>query len=299
MKHFKEIRVAILAMIALALFYFGFNFLKGINIFHKTNTYVATFHTMNGLVEQGPVYVKGYKVGIVDRIEYDFTREEAFLVHFSTNTDIVLPEGTVVALVPDGLLGGEALALRIPIGTYEKAYELGDTIPSEVELGMIEGLSSAVMTRLDPMLGNLDSIIAVLKNNLTDEQLKMLLDNANGTLVNARGITSKFDNMMGNQVPMLLDSIRLVMTDVHQITSDIREADLKATILKLDTTMNGVNQFVQKVNSTEGTIGMLLNDRDLYITLSTPVTSADSLLTDLKAHPKRYVHFSLFGKKDK
>ena len=164
---------------------------------------------------------------------------------------------------------------------------------------MIEGLSSAVMTRLDPMLGNLDSIIAVLKNNLTDEQLKMLLDNANGTLVNARGITSKFDNMMGNQVPMLLDSIRLVMTDVHQITSDIREADLKATILKLDTTMNGVNQFVQKVNSTEGTIGMLLNDRDLYINLSNTVTSADSLLTDLKAHPKRYVHFSLFGKKDK
>ena len=155
------------------------------------------------------------------------------------------------------------------------------------------------MTRLDPMLGNLDSIIAVLKNNLTDEQLKMLLDNANGTLVNARGITSKFDNMMGNQVPMLLDSIRLVMTDVHQITSDIREADLKATILKLDTTMNGVNQFVQTVNSTEGTIGMLLNDRDLYINLSNTVTSADSLLTDLKAHPKRYVHFSLFGKKDK
>ena len=127
----------------------------------------------------------------------------------------------------------------------------------------------------------------------------MLLDNANGTLVNARGITSKFDNMMGNQVPMLLDSIRLVMTDVHQITSDIREADLKATILKLDTTVNGVNQFVQTVNSTEGTIGMLLNDRDLYINLSNTVTSADSLLTDLKAHPKRYVHFSLFGKKDK
>ena len=298
MKHFKEIRVAILAMIALALFYFGFNFLKGINIFHKTNTYVATFNTMNGLVEQGPVYVKGYKVGIVDRIEYDFTREEAFVVHFSTNTENILPEGTVVAFVPDGLLGGEALALRIPIGTYEKAYELGDTIPSEVELGMIEGLSSAVMTRLDPMLGNLDSIIAVLKNNLTDEQLKMLLDNANGTLVNARGITAKFDNMMGNQVPMLLDSIRLVMTDVHQITSDIREADLKATILKLDPTLNGVNQFVQTVNSTEGTIGMLLNDRDLYINLSNTVTSADSLLTDLKAHPKRYVHFSPVGTKD-
>ena len=204
MKHFKEIRVAILAMTALALFYFGFNYLKGINIFHKSNSYVATFHTMNGLVEQGPVYVKGYKVGIVEKIEYDFSREEAFVVHFSTNTDIDLPEGTIVALVPDGLLGGEALALRIPTGAFEKAYERGDTIPSEVELGMIEGLSSAVMTRLDPMLGNLDSIIAVLKNNLTDEQLKKLMDNANGTLANARGITAKFDNMMACEVPYML-----------------------------------------------------------------------------------------------
>jgi len=299
MQHKKEIRVAVLAIIALALLYFGFNFLKGVNIFHKTNTYVATFSTMNGLVEQGPVYVKGYKVGIVDRIEYDFTKEEPFTVHFSTNTDILLPKGTTVALVADGLISGEALALRIPTGEIRESYGLGDTIPSEVEPGMIEGLSSALITRLDPLLVNLDSIITVLKNNLTDEQIAALMDNANGTLKNANGITLKLDRLMDNQVPELFDSIRLVMTDVHQITADIREADLKATILKLDTAVNGVNQFVQSVNSTDGTIGMLLNDRDLYINLTNTVTSADSLLVDLKAHPKRYVHFSVFGKKDK
>lgn len=299
MKNGKEIRVAVLAIIALALFYFGFNFLKGVNIFHKGNQYVATFHAMNGLVEQGPVYVKGYKVGIVEKIVYDFTAEESFVVHFSTNSDIVLPEGTIVTLVPDGLLGGEALALRIPSGTVDCAYAEGDTIPSEVELGMIEGLSSAVMTRLDPMLENLDSIIAVLKNNLTDEEMKALVKNANGTLANANGITSKLDKIMATDIPMLMDTIRFVMTDIHQVTSDIAAADLKGTILKLDTTVNGVNTFMQTVNSTDGTIGMLLNDRDLYINLSNTVTSADSLLTDLKAHPKRYVHFSLFGKKDK
>lgn len=299
MKHSKEIRVAILAIIALALLYFGFNFLKGVNIFHKTNSYVATFTTMNGLVEQGPVYVKGYKVGIVDRIEYDFTKEEPFTVYFSTNTDIRLPKGTTVALVADGLISGEALALRIPTGEAEELYAVGDTIPSGVEPGMIEGLSSALITRLDPLLINLDSIITVLKNNLTDEQIAALMNNANGTLKNANGITLKLDHMLANEMPELFDSIRIVMTDVHQITSDIREADLKATILKLDTTVNGVNQFVQSVNSTDGTVGMLLNDRDLYINLTNTVTSADSLLTDLKAHPKRYVHFSLFGKKDK
>lgn len=299
MKHFKEIRVAVLAIISLALLYFGFNYLKGVNIFHKTNSYVAVFDTMNGLVEQGPVYVKGYKVGIVDRIEYDFTREQPFTVYFSTNTNIKLPVGTTVALVADGLISGEALQLRIPAGEPTDVYAIGDTIPSAVEPGMIEGLSSALMTRLDPLLANLDSIISVLKNNLTDEQIAALLDNANGTLRNANGITGKLDRMMADEMPQLFDSIRLVVSDVHQITSDLREADLKATILKLDTTVNGVNTFVQSVNSTEGTVGMLLNDRDLYINLNNTVSSADSLLTDLKEHPKRYVHFSLFGKKDK
>lgn len=299
MKNKKEIRVAILAIIALALLYFGFNFLKGVNIFHKTSYYVATFPEMNGLVEQGPVYVKGYKVGIVDRIQYDFTKEEPFTVHFSTNTDICLPKGTMVSLVADGLLGGEALSLRIPIGPVEACYQLGDTIPSSVEPGMIDGLTSALMLRVDPLLVNLDSIITVLKNNLTDEQLASILKNVDGTLANAKGITFKLDRMLQNDVPQLFDSIRLVVSDVHQITGDLAEADLKATILKLDTTVDGVNQFVERVNSTEGTVGMLLNDRDLYINLSNTVSSADSLLVDLKAHPKRYVHFSLFGKKDK
>lgn len=299
MKNKKEIRVAILAIIALALLYFGFNFLKGVNIFHKTSYYVATFPEMNGLVEQGPVYVKGYKVGIVDRIQYDFTKEEPFTVHFSTNTDICLPKGTMVSLVADGLLGGEALSLRIPTGPVEDCYQLGDTIPSSVEPGMIDGLTSALMLRVDPLLVNLDSIITVLKNNLTDEQLASILKNVDGTLANAKGITFKLDRMLQNDVPQLFDSIRLVVSDVHQITGDLAEADLKATILKLDTTVDGVNQFVERVNSTEGTVGMLLNDRDLYINLSNTVSSADSLLVDLKAHPKRYVHFSLFGKKDK
>lgn len=299
MTHKKEIRVAILAIIALALLYFGFNFLKGVNIFHKTNYYVATFPQMNGLVEQGPVYVKGYKVGIVDRIEYDFTKDSPFTVHFSTNTDISLPKGTIVSLVADGLLGGEALSLRIPIGSAEDRYTTGDTIPSSVEPGMIDGLTSALMMRIDPLLVNLDSIIAVLKNNLTDEQLASILNNMDGTLANAKGITFKLDRMLQNEVPQLFDSIRLVVADVHQITGDLAEANLKATILKLDTTVNGVNQFVESVNSTDGTVGMLLNDRDLYINLTNTVSSADSLLIDLKAHPKRYVHFSLFGKKDK
>ena len=106
MKHFKEIRVGVLAVIAAFILYFGFNFLKGINIFNKTNTYVARFDKMNGLVEQSPVYVQGYKVGMVDEITYDFSKPEPFVVTFSINRDILIPKDGHVALVADGLIIG-------------------------------------------------------------------------------------------------------------------------------------------------------------------------------------------------
>lgn len=313
MKYGKEIRVGVLAVIALFLLYFGFNYLKGINVFHRANTFVAVFPEMNGLVAQSPVYVRGYKVGMVDAIHYDFRKRDAFLVTFSINQDISLPKGTQVALVSDGLISGEALELRIPVegdSLYcEVVHELGDTIPSLVEPGMIAGLTSALMTKIDPMLeqvnpilANVDSILYAFKVNFTEEQLAAIMRNVDGTMANANGITLKFDDMMGGmktKVPAMLDSVQLVLSDVHEITANLAATDFQATILKLDTAVNGVNEFVQKVNSTEGTIGMLLNDKDLYISLNNTVTSADSLLIDLKAHPKRYVHFSLFGKKDK
>lgn len=299
MKHIKEIRVALIAIIALFLLYFGFNFLKGINVFHKANNYVATFSEMNGLVEQAPVYVKGYKIGIVDHIYYDFTQEEPFTVVFSTNQDIILPAGTQVALVADGLISGEALELRIPAGDPVCFYQVGDTIPSAIEPGMIAGITSALMNKLNPMLANLDSIIYVLEKNLSDERVNGIVDNVDGTMANARAITGKLNNMVGKDVPMLMDSVRTVLSDVHTVTANLAGVDFQATILKVDTAIDGVNQFVNKVNSTDGTVGMLLNDKDLYVNLNNTISSADSLVVDLKAHPKRYVHFSLFGKKDK
>ncbi|MCQ2334432.1 MAG: MlaD family protein [Paludibacteraceae bacterium] len=300
--YWKEIRVSILFLLAVVLLYYGMYFLKGINLFHKTNTYITTFQNTNGLVEQNNVYIHGYKVGIVDKILYDFSSSTPFVVHFSTNTDIQLPQGTVVTMIADGLLGGTALELRFPDQMDEADlayYHCNDTLPSKVEEGMVSslmGMVSNLSSKLDPILVNLDSLSFALRNNLTDEQMAQLVRSLNSTLRNTQAATGKLDKILAVQVPQLMDSIQLVVCDVHRITNDVAEANLRATILKLDTTVNGVNQFMDKVNSTDGTIGMLLNDKNLYINLNNTVTSADSLISDLKANPKRYVQFSLFGK---
>ena len=299
MKHKKEIRVAVLAILALFILYFGFNYLKGINIFHKTQTFTACFSKMNGLVEQSPVYVQGYKVGMVDEIRYDFSKEESFCVTFSINRDIAVNEGTVVALVSDGLISGEALDLRLYMGETEKTYVSGDTLPSIIEPDLISSVSAALSDRLDPVIHNLDSITSALKSSLTEDKLQSIVSNADGTMKNVNDITAKVDNLLKKEFPMLLDTVQLVMNDLHHISHKIKETDLKGIIMKVDTAIAGVNQFVDHLNSTDGTVGLLMNDKELYVNLNNTVTSADSLITDLKAHPKRYVHFSLFGKKEK
>ena len=299
MKHKKEIIVAILAILALFLLYFGFNYLKGINIFNKTTYYVVKFEKMNGLVAQSPVYVKGYKVGMVDEIVYDFTKPESFTVEFSVNDDIRLPKGTEVALVPDGLISGEALELVIPTDNVTDWYVKGDTLPSSITPGMLNAVAEAVLSQLSPILSNIDSVVGVLQETLSKEQLQGILDNVDGTMANVNAITRKADRMMDRQLPQLIDTIQLAMNDIHRITENLSDADLKATVARVDEAVTEVKNLVAAANSEDGTLGKLLKDNSLYNDIDHTVNSADSLLIDLKANPKRYVHFSLWGNNDK
>ena len=299
MKYKKEITVAVLAIIALFLLYYGFNYLKGVNIFNKTTSYVVTYERMNGLVAQCPVYVKGYKVGQVDEIVYDFTKPQSFTVQFSVNEDIRLPYGTEVALVPDGLISGEALELVIPTDSITGWYASGDTLESSITPGMLSAVAEAVLSQLNPILASLDTVMNALERTISEKQLEDIMANVESTMANVSSITRKADVMMAGQIPMLLDSVQLAVNDLHKITDNLSQADLKATVARVDNAVDQVNTLMKSVNSGEGTLGLLLNDKHLYEDINHTVNSADSLLIDLKANPKRYVQFSLFGKKEK
>ena len=114
MKHTREIKVGILAAVCVFLLFFGLNFLKGVNIFSPTNAYHGIYYNLHGLEEQAAVYIRGHKVGQVDKIHYDFTRDSAFTIDISIRRDIALPQGTQMALVSDDLLGGMAIELQLP-----------------------------------------------------------------------------------------------------------------------------------------------------------------------------------------
>ena len=298
-KHLREIKVGVLSVICLVVLYFGFNFLKGFNIFSIVDHYYGVYSEVNGLTEQAPVYVRGYKVGQVDHIRYDFTRDSAFMVSISIPGDVRLPKGTTMDLIADGLLGGSAISLTIPTGEVEAYYEEDALLPTQVVPGLMDNLQAGLMGDLDSTILVAKSLLSDLRVQLADDHLKHSLANIDKISADLTVTSRTLKNMMQNRVPGIMSSIDSVVANIEVLSSDLREADMKATIARVDTAVEQVNALLAEARSTDGTLGMLLNDKTLYVNVNSTVQSADSLLVDLKKNPRRYVHFSLFGGKDK
>lgn len=298
MKYAREIKVGVLATVCLFLLFFGFNFLKGVNIFSPTNSYHGTFYNLHGLEEQAAVYIRGHKVGQVDNINYDFTRDSAFTVDISINKDIILPQGTQMALVSDGLLGGLAIELQLPAKsqiTYDQSpIAHGTFLPTTYVPGLVESLQTELLAHVDEAIqdvdkavNNVDSLVADLRGQVEGDHIKRSLANVDRVSGDLTSVSSDLKRMMNNQVPRIINNADTAIANLNAVVADVREADIKSTIARVDTAVNNVNEVVATVKSP------ILQHIDAAI------LSADSLLTDLKAHPKRYVHFSIFGKKDK
>ena len=303
MKHIREIKVGVLAAVCLFLLIFGFNFLKGVNIFSPTNSYHAVYTNLHGLEEQAAVYIRGHKVGQVDAIHYDFTRDSAFTVDISINSDIVLPQGTVLALIADGLLGGMALELQLPdqsqITNNQSPLEHGSYLPTRFVPGLMESVQTNLLAHIDQALLDVDSLVAELKTQVEGDHLKSTLKNVDRISEDLTDVSSDLKRMMNTQVSTIVKNADTAVANLNTIVADLKEADLKVTIARVDTAVDGLNGIIADVRDEKGTLGQLIYNKSLYTHLDATVVSADSLLTDLKAHPKRYVHFSLFGKKDK
>ena len=298
LKHARELKVGIVAVVCLLLLYFGFNFLKGVNIFAPVHTYYGLYTNVNGLTEQSPVYVRGYKVGQVDWIHYDFTSDSAFTVRISVNKDITVPVGATMDLISDGLLGGAAVQLSIPT-QFSELHESGDHLPTTVIPGLMESLQSGLLGDLDNTVLEAKSLLANVNSQLADDHLHSALvriDSLSGELTTT---SHALKNLMTRRVPALVENLDTILSDVAVISSDIRSADLAATVARVDSAVENVNYILADVRAKEGTLGSLIYDNTLYSNINTTVQSADALLVDLKANPRRYVHFSLFGGKDK
>lgn len=296
MKYAREIKVGLLAAVCLFLLYFGFYYLKGVNIFSSVRPFHGDYVQVSGLQEQAPVFIKGYKVGQVDHILYDFTKDTAFTVDISVKKDIRLPKGTTMALVPNGLMGGTAIELQFPATSTDEAYEADAFLPTVIIPGLLDNLQDSVTGSVASVVRHADSLLLTIQTQLEGNHLRSALANIDEVSSDLTVVSDNLRGIVKNRVPGIVDKVDSTMENLNVIVGEVKEANVPVILANMDTAVTAVKTAL---TTTEGTVGMLLNDQALYTNINATVVSVDSLVTDLKAHPKRYVQFSLFGKKEK
>ena len=290
MKYSRELKVGVLAIICLVILYFGFNFLKGINIFSPTKVYVGTFDRINGLTAQAPVYIKGYQVGLVESIQYDFKQYPAFTVNVSIDKTIELPRGTQMALVADGLLGGGAIELQLPnMPNRAMPYQKGDTLPTQIVPGLIDNLQTGILANLDSLLAEANTLLASLNDQMSEGSLYATLQNIEQITQNLAISSKDFRALTHNQLPTIMDKADATIQGLNDIVDDVKAANIQGTVGMVDSTLNTLNAALQ---SQEGTVGMLLNDKTLYDNLNNALQdldqallNVDSIMVSIKSRP--------------
>lgn len=299
MKLTKEIKIALVAIVGILIMYFGINFLKGMNLFSTNNAYYMTFDDIQGLGASTPIYADGYKVGIVDGLEYDYKKNGPIKVKVDIIKDLRIPQGSKAEIVKD-LMGNLQVNLLLANNPRERV-EPGGIIPGAVNGGMMDKAANLVPV-VEKMLPKLDSILTSVNALLADPALAASLHNVETITSNLIVSTRELNTLMAGlnkQVPGMIGKANGVLDNTNRLTANLASLDVQGTLNKVNQTLESAHQFTEKLNSNQGSLGLLMNDTKLYDNLTSTMSHADSLVIDLKAHPKRYVHFSVFGRKDK
>lgn len=303
----KEVRIALMAIVAIILLFIGINFLKGINVFKASNTYYVKFHNINGLAVSNPVYANGYPVGIVRTIDYDYSRTDNVIVGIELDKAMRVPCGTRAELEAE-LMGGVKMTLLLGPNPTQNLSP-GDSIEGGMHVGSLNKLE-AMLPAVEQLIPKLDSILTNINRLTADPALAQTLHNTAALTANLKAASAQIDGMMKNDVPGLIDKLDRIGSNVETLSGNLSRVDVDGTMRQVSTTLNGVQQLTNnlvgttnllndRLNSRDNTLGLFLNDRSVYDRLNSTMGNADSLMLDLRMRPKRYVHFSIFGRKDK
>ncbi len=309
MKITREFKIGFVAILAIALAIWGINYLKGINIFKTTDHYYTVYGNVKGLVENAIVYLNGYKVGQVVEIEFDKDDLEKIVVEISLEQKLKLKKNTTLVLRSGSLISGTKDIDILP-GNGQEYYEPGDTLPSAIQVELTDYIEP-IKTKIESAVTAIDTLMLAMSDLLDNNTRR----NLQGTIANLQGATASLkstlqpsgslSNSLGN-LDSLTENLRKSNEEISKILKNfaavsdtLKQADLKALINNAGETFARTSELFASINKGQGTAGQLIVNDSVYHNLNNALASLDSLLVDLREHPKRYVHLSVFGKKDK
>lgn len=297
--HIQEIKIALVAVAGLVALFFGMKFLKGSNLLSSSDTYYFVFNDISGLTESSPIFAAGYQVGRIKKIYFDYSHIEKIKVLAEVDRKMKIPMGSTASISSD-VLGNIKVTLNI--APHRGQYvQPGGVISGSIDTGTVGKMTEMVPT-IKQILPKLDSVMFHLNALLADPALAHSIHNIDEITNNLSTSSKQLHILLTNvnrEVPGIVSKTNLVLANTEQFTYNLRKIDIASTMTKVDEAMADVQEITAKMNNNSGTFGLLLKDPTLYYNLNQTMKNIDSLAVNLRQQPKRYVHFSLFGRKNK
>jgi len=302
----KEIKTSIFVLFSVLLFIFGFNFLKGTSILDKQKTLYAVYDEVDGLMVGASVSVNGLAIGNVTSLDF-LPNSTKILVTLKLKDKLRFSPNSTATLYETGLIGGIAISID-PVFENGNIIKSGDTLKSVIRPGLTELINEQIQPlqrNLQSILVSVDSLflgVTNIMNKDSQNNLKVALDEMTSAIssINSSAIilekTLKSNDLKINNT---IGNIESISSNMEKITDSIAKTSLKQTISNLEKSIEGINKSVQDLNSDSSSLGLLIRNDEFYKKLNSSVNDLNQLLIDLKNNPKRYIHFSIFGRKDK
>ena len=303
MKYTKEVKTALLALVAILLFIFGYSFLKGKNWFDSSRTFYAVYNDVEGLTPSSPVTINGLEVGNVTNIGF-LDNSGRLVVTFTVDNEFPFSKNSVAQIYGGGLIGGKSVAI-LPEYEQGNIAKSGDTLESAIEEGLLELVNerlTPLQEKVEKVIVSTDSLVNAFNQVLNEEtrkDLKNSIDNLSLTVASLKSTAKTADAILSENSPKLnrtFTNLEEMTTNLNNFSDTLSQVDLKKMSNDLETSIANFEDFTNKLNSGEGTAAKLINDPSVYNNLERATNQLDELLQDVKLNPKRYVHFSIFGK---
>jgi phospholipid/cholesterol/gamma-HCH transport system substrate-binding protein len=300
----KEIKAAFFVLSTILLFIFGFNYLKGSSILDKQKTIYAVYDEVDGLLVGANVMINGLSIGNVTELDF-LPNSTKILVTLKVKDKLNFSSKSIASIYETGVLGGLAISIE-PVFERESIVKTGDTLMSSVRPGLTELINRQIeplSRQLQSTITSVDSIFTGASNVLnrqTQEEIKesiSVLTSAINAINNSSLIIEETLTSKNTQINNTLDNIENISSNLSNVSDELNSFGLSSLLSNLEVSVDGISSIVDKLDSDNSTLGKLINEDEVYNNLNSSIESLNILINDIKANPKKYVHFSVFGRK--
>ena len=308
MKFTKEIKVGFLAVLGIMMSVFSYNYLKGINLFDKNRKFIIKYEKVDGLSVSNPVTMNGFKIGKVQKINFNSKNTRELLVDIIIDNDVIFPKTSLAELYETGLIGGKAIAI-IPDYKNDSTIAIdGDYLRGVIKPGLTELVNQIlpqVQLQIEAVMKNAEIVLQNINTLFDDETKKELkssiedFSNLTSSLSETSDEISKLIAENSENLTNSLSDFRSASNNIKSITDSLNSDDIKSITINLNSLVNNLNSITTSLKNSEGTAGKLINDKSIYDNLENATNQLNRLIEDIKLNPSRYINFSVFGKKNK